>query len=245
MYYNQRDYANVPYPHAAHPNATVKSGGCGVVCASMIVEAFHGDKTFPPDKSAAFSIACGARASTGTDMQVLGKEIAASYSLTYATTLNTNDLTEHLKNGGWAIANITGDRSGYKAIFCTTGHYVVVRGLTSDGRAIVWDPDYYNGKFNINGRASRVELHYPDVYVTIDNLAKDTQGRYFYLFNMKKEEKPVADDKNTVSDWAKESVEKAVNKGILLGDENGNLYPQDPVTREQFCVILDRLGLLD
>lgn len=246
MYYNQRDYANVPYPHAAHPNATVKSGGCGVVCASMVVEAFHGDGTFPPDKSAKFALACGARASTGTDMQVLGKEIAASYRLTYATTSDENVLRDHLKHGGWAIANIGGDRSGYKAVFCTTGHYVVVRGLTTDGRAIVWDPDYYNGKFQINGRASKTELHYPDVLVSLDNLGKDTANRSpnYYLFQAKKEDKPV-ENKNEPSAWAKESVEKAVKKGVLLGDEKGNLHPKDPITREQFCVILDRLGLLD
>lgn len=43
-----------------------------------------------------------------------------------------------------------------------------------------------------------------------------------------------------VSDWAKESWNKAVSKGILDGTE-----PQGAVTREMLAVVLDRLGLLE
>lgn len=50
---------------------------------------------------------------------------------------------------------------------------------------------------------------------------------------------------NTPSLWAKSSVEKAITKEILQGDEEGNLLLQDAVTREQLMVFFDRLGLLD
>ena len=46
------------------------------------------------------------------------------------------------------------------------------------------------------------------------------------------------------SDWAKESCDKAVKAGIVAGYGNGKFGWKDPITREQFCVILDRLGLL-
>lgn len=237
MYYNQRDYADIPYPHASKPNATVASGGCGVVCASMIVEAFCGDGCFPPDKSAMFSIACGAREHTGTNMRTLAASVARSYGLEYTTTSDENVLREWLKNGGWAIANIGGDRSGYKAVFCTTGHYVVVRGVSADGRAIILDPDYYTGKFRINGRAGRVELHYPDVLVSLETLHQDTLNRSpnYYLF--KREETPV--EQNEPSAWAKESWEKAVQLKVFDGTN-----PKEPLTREQAAAVLDRLGLL-
>lgn len=64
-------------------------------------------------------------------------------------------------------------------------------------------------------------------------------------FKSRLEEDTVSGKDNTPSSWAKESVEKAVEKGILKGDENGNLMLQNSVTREQLMVFFDRLGLLD
>lgn len=49
---------------------------------------------------------------------------------------------------------------------------------------------------------------------------------------------------NTPSSWAKASVDKAIRSGLMKGDENGDLKLHDPVTREQLCVFLDRLGLI-
>lgn len=57
---------------------------------------------------------------------------------------------------------------------------------------------------------------------------------------IKKEEADM--EKNeAVSEWAKEAVDWAVKNGFIKGDENGNLMPRDPITREQFCVVLHRI----
>lgn len=57
---------------------------------------------------------------------------------------------------------------------------------------------------------------------------------------IKKEESDM--EKNeAVSEWAKEAVDWAVKNGYIKGDENGNLMPRDPITREQFCVVLHRI----
>lgn len=238
MYYNQRNYPHIPYTHETKPNATVKSGGCGPVAISMVVEAYEGDGSFPPEMSAEFAMNCGARESTGTNMYTLAEATATEFGYEYKVTTSESDVAEWIKSGGIAIGHIAGDRAGYKAIFCTNGHYVVILDVTTDGRFVVWDPDYYNGKFTINNRASRVELHLPDVLVLQQDMAKDVNGRAYHLLRAKKE-------KDDPSDWAKSSVDKAVKKGVLIGDEHGNLHPKSPVTREQLCVILDRLGLLD
>ena len=39
VYYNQADsrWASHPYPSQEFPGATIKSGGCGVTCAAMVV----------------------------------------------------------------------------------------------------------------------------------------------------------------------------------------------------------------
>ena len=44
---------------------------------------------------------------------------------------------------------------------------------------------------------------------------------------------------NKASEWAKQSWAKASAKGIVDGSN-----PQEPATREQVIVILDRLGLI-
>lgn len=45
---------------------------------------------------------------------------------------------------------------------------------------------------------------------------------------------------NTPGVWAKEGVEWAIAKGLLKGDNYGDLQLREPITREQFCVILKR-----
>lgn len=42
-----------------------------------------------------------------------------------------------------------------------------------------------------------------------------------------------------------ESIKKAYDKGAINGFEDGSFRPDEPITRQQFCVILDRLGMLD
>ncbi len=44
--------------------------------------------------------------------------------------------------------------------------------------------------------------------------------------------------------YAIESVNKMIGKGILKGDDKGNLKLHDPITRQDLCVILDRCGIL-
>lgn len=45
--------------------------------------------------------------------------------------------------------------------------------------------------------------------------------------------------------WGESSIQKAVSKGIVQGDENGTVNADEPVTLRQVCVLLDRLGQLD
>lgn len=46
------------------------------------------------------------------------------------------------------------------------------------------------------------------------------------------------------SDWARESVGLAVRAGILRGRGGGDYALREPVTREELCVMLARMGLL-
>jgi hypothetical protein len=60
---------------------------------------------------------------------------------------------------------------------------------------------------------------------------------------MKRYEKEVAAE--PVSDWARDAMEKAVAAGIFRGDENGEMQPKSPVTRQAAAILFDRLGLID
>lgn len=51
--------------------------------------------------------------------------------------------------------------------------------------------------------------------------------------------------KDTEGHWAQQSIDKAAQKGVVNGFEDGSFKPDEPVTRAQLCVILDRLGELD
>ena len=175
MYYNQNRYAAVPYPHAAHPNATVKTSGCGVCCMSMVVEGLTGGR-HGPKVMAAYAISRGARVSTGTDMAVLGRAVSRDYGIKYRTTSSLDDMVSALKDGAWVIANVGGDRAGYTGLFSTGGHYVVVHGISA-GKLMVYDPGYYDGKYDKPGRNGRVTIKGDDIYVLPEWLDDDCRSR--------------------------------------------------------------------
>ncbi len=182
-YYNQNKYSSIKYPSTANKNATVKTSGCGVCCVSMIVENMTG-KNFPPAAAAAFSIQHGARVAGGTDMHKLSAAIAQIYGLTVEKTSDETKLVAHLKAGGMAIANVGGDRTGYKGVFSNIGHFIVVAGLKNN-RLIILDPGYYSGKFNKQGRAGKVIVgSNNELYTTAAVLDVDTKNRTpsYYLF---------------------------------------------------------------
>jgi len=58
--------------------------------------------------------------------------------------------------------------------------------------------------------------------------------------SLKKEELPMQKVDQTVSSWARESWQKAKLKGIVDGSN-----PKESLTRQEFAVILDRIGVLD
>lgn len=58
-----------------------------------------------------------------------------------------------------------------------------------------------------------------------------------------KEEKEMNKD-DVKGHWAEASIRKAMEKGVIKGYADGTFKPDEPVTRAQLAVILDRLGLL-
>lgn len=182
-YFNQNNYACVPYPAPGYSTATLKSGGCGVVCVSMIIANMTAQKIDPKDM-AAYSIQVKARVSGGTDMNVLANAVAKDYHLDVKTTNNESILLDHLKSGGMAVANVGGNRPGYTGVFSDGGHFIVCAGLADDGEIIVLDPGLYTEKFNKPGRVGKVKVNGNYCYCDISVLTMDTASRSpsYWLF---------------------------------------------------------------
>ena len=45
--------------------------------------------------------------------------------------------------------------------------------------------------------------------------------------------------------WAEQAIDKAADRGVVNGFEDGSFHPDEAITRAQLCTILDRLGLLN
>lgn len=244
--YNQNDYGSVPYPAPGYENATVKSGGCGAVCAAMLVENLTGEP-FPPERAAAYAIGAGARVSGGTDMRKLAKSLGQSFGLTVEMSDKVSRLTACLSSGGMAIANAGGDRQGYKGVFSNGGHYVAVFGL-SGGQLIIGDPGLYSGKYDKPYRKT-VTVSTGLCYAEAEVLDRDCANRSprYYLFA--KEEEEVTQEqfesmmesylaqrgREEASAWAAREIERAKAAGITDGAR-----PRAFATREEVMAMVLR-----
>lgn len=151
----------------------------------MVVENLT-DMSLPPPEAAKYAIACGARVSGGTDMKRLSQCLAEDFGLTVRTTDDVDELLAHLKQNGIAVANVGGDRPGYKGVFSDGGHYLVALCLAPDGRVALADPGLYAGKYQKPHRRA-AEAVGGLVYAQPDALDKDAQNRSprFTLFAVK------------------------------------------------------------
>lgn len=51
-------------------------------------------------------------------------------------------------------------------------------------------------------------------------------------------------DEKEIPAWAKEAVAKVTKAGLMVGDDKGNFRPNDPITRAELAVVLQRLEML-
>lgn len=207
------------------------------------------------------AVSCGARVDGGTVMTTLLQSAAPKYHFTYRTTSKNAELLAHLNAGGVAILH---NGSAYK-LFSNSGHFVMA--AAASGQTItVLDSYWYSGKYT----ASSIRRNYVSVVekgvvkTSLTQCGKATIDRSpsYYLISRevisdtKNTEKDVEDmtesdvrkiiaaeaeaqAKKAVSNWATDAWNAAVSAGVLDGTA-----PQGNLTREQFTVVLRRLGLV-
>lgn len=187
MYYyvNQTRYPHVPYPTmTAIPaltrnDTTVRSAGCGLCSASMVVTNLTGVE-FPLIDSLELSMSVNANHSPGTDMDLFAPYVAERFDLDLEMTDDPERLRQHLLRGGMAIANVTGDRpeDGYVGLFSHGGHYVAVVAIEEDGEHItVLDPSQLPDKFLEEGRRGKMVENGYCLHTTLSILAEDCKFR--------------------------------------------------------------------
>ena len=187
FFYNQRNYSHVDYSKPDGTAATVKSGGCGVCSALMVLNNLYGKEIMSVAQMAAFSKACGARVSNGTDMARLLTALSKKYAVTYKTTSLNKELLAHLKAGGMAIIN-QGDSYN---VFSTAGHFVAAHSVVNGEVIRCLDPDLYAGKYTAYSRPQRiVKQSGNEVWVELAQIGKATIDRapsyYLVSFTGKK-----------------------------------------------------------
>ena len=137
-HYLQTDYGNIPYG-----GGSIASSGCGPTSFAMIASYLTGNTITPPDEVAW----CGNsyyKPGVGTYWSYF--QAAASHfgcgSVTQ--TSNANTVLQALSEGCPVISS---QRAG---LFTSGGHFIVLRGVTANGKVLVNDPNDSDAKNYIN-----------------------------------------------------------------------------------------------
>ena len=137
-HYLQTDYGNIPYG-----GGSIASSGCGPTSFAMIASYLTGNTITPPDAVAW----CGNsyyKPGVGTYWSYF--QAAASHfgcgSVTQ--TSNANTVLQALSEG---CPIISSQRAG---LFTSGGHFIVLRGVTANGKVLVNDPNDSDAKNYIN-----------------------------------------------------------------------------------------------
>ncbi len=144
---------------------------------------------------------------------------------------------------GWGRYISVGDDQGRRHLFChlQEGSVTVRAGDTVTPLTVL-------GMMGATGNVSGVHLHYqlqqgttvidPTSYLQIPNRAGQYHSNDFVI---KEESDMTFNDQKKIPAWAYQAVMDVAEKGIMVGDDQGNFRPEDPVTRAELAVAIRQL----
>lgn len=194
-YVNQLLYPHIPYvtrwamegeDRERGAKTTVRSSGCGLCASVMVADRLLADCDFGLINALDLSLAVGANHNKGTDYDRYAPAFAEKLGLSWEPTNDPEALRRCLRTGGAAVIHIGGDREGHIGVFSHGGHYVAAISEAPDGRIVILDPSYKEGKFEEEGRKGLVEMkHGVFAYCDMEVLVADTANRDpgFHLFH--------------------------------------------------------------
>lgn len=141
--YNQLDYPNSPYG----VYGTVASHGCGITCVAMVTS-YYTDNTVSP---ASLARTYGHYNTAEGSYWSLFEGTAASLGIPFEKQTSSWAEVVAALQAGKPVVSIQGP-----GIFTTGGHYILLTGITSDGRILVNDPNgaNYRNLSLVNGFAN-------------------------------------------------------------------------------------------
>ena len=190
---NQRRYPYIPYPqYMAEPDnprgkqGTVRSGGCGLCSACMIIDQLTTEK-FSVRECTKLSMAVGGNHSSGTDMEILAPALAEKFNLDYKPSKDITAAIEAVRDGGRVIALVGATEPQHKGIFTTGGHYIVVISATAEEVCIL-DPNWTSKNFKKWEKEGLVRMEGTLVYTTPEILHNEVKTIWpgYYIFRRKK-----------------------------------------------------------
>ena len=173
--YNQKDYADVPYC----VNGNLAEDGCGIVTYSMLLSyLFDDEQDYTPEILAKkYEGTYGGAWGTSYKMfdetpKSYGLEVEKCYA--WEGWVKEDKIVNALKNNQPVVAYV-GKKSGLTG----SGHYVLLTGITEDGKILVNDP---NGD---NYQKSSLQDGFDNGF-DIKTFSKDTESGY-WIFPSKKD----------------------------------------------------------
>ena len=191
IYLNQLDYPYMLYhtntddpTDISRKNGTVRKSGCGLCSSVMVADRLLTDYSFTLTDAIHLSYDTGANHAIGTDYKIYAPAFAEKLGFKLEMTSDPERVLYCLHTGGAVVAHVSGNREGYTGVFSTGGHYIAVISADDNGRVAVLDPSYKEGKYDIEGRAGKVDVKGVVCYCDISVLVEDTKNRTpsFYLF---------------------------------------------------------------
>ncbi len=142
---------------------------------------------------------------------------------------------------GWGQYVSIGDAEGRRHIFCH-----LVKGSVTVKAGDQVTPLTVIGRMGDTGNVTGIHLHFqlqdgervidPTDYLGIPNRVGSYHSKDF-----EEADAMAYRDEKAIPAWAEDAVETVTDKGWMLGDDQGNFNPNDPVTRAELAVVLARM----
>jgi hypothetical protein len=130
IYYNQMDKR---WADKSYGTDRIGSHGCGPTAMSIVVSSLSGETVDPPTM-ARWSVDNGGYCPGNGSYHKLVPDAAAAWGLSCEGKLSAQDIVDALSSGKLVVV-IMG-----KGHFTSSGHFIVLRGVTSEGKILVADP---------------------------------------------------------------------------------------------------------
>ena len=197
-YINQLEYADISYitktdmeeeaDREAGKRTTVRSSGCGLCSSLMVADRLLVDTDFSLYDAIQLSYDVKANYQRGTSYKRYAPAFAEKLGLRLEMTNDPERFRYCLRTGGAAVLHIDGDYEGHIGVFSHGGHYVAAVSEEPDGRIVILDPSYKEGKYEEEGRKGKVEVKNQylcicDMNVLVEDTANSDPGMYLFWRN--------------------------------------------------------------